>query len=315
MINSTEQDLTLPVPLTLKGHHIAQLFSQQHSDPQKAKQVYLNTLAIDAVHSYLGWLGIATDLQASDSWHPAIQTLADVADLEISGQGKLECRPVLPGAAVCQIPPEAWSDRIGYVVVQLDANLQTATLLGFVPSVDREELLLSQLQSIVGLLDRLKPQQQPESLREWVNLGQWVQGMFSSGWHTVEELFGPQPTLSFRNLEVSNSAGQVSGLTTRGKTIELVPRSDNHRVALLVGVLPSDSLQADIWVKLCPTNHCPYLPEDLEIRILDEQGITVMQAQSRQTDMLQLKFRGVSGERFSIELTLNDINLMETFVI
>ena len=315
MIYSTEQDLTLPVPLTLRGHQTAQLFHQQHSDTQKAKQVYLNTLAIDAVHSYLSWLGIATDLQASDSWNLAIQALADVADLEIAGQGKLECRPVLPGSAVCSVPPETWSDRIGYVAVRLDADLQTATLLGFVPKVDAEEVPLSQFQSIAVLLEHLKLQQQPKPIQEGVNLGQWMQGMFTSGWCSVEELFGPQPTLSFRSVEVSTSVEQASSLTTRVKLLELMPRSNNQEVALLMALMPTDSHQVDIWVKLCPTIGVAYLPEDLEIRVLDEQGTVVMQAQSRQTDMLQLKFRGVVGERFSIEITLNDINLVETFVI
>ncbi|MBD2058138.1 DUF1822 family protein [Oculatella sp. FACHB-28] len=314
MTSSTEQDLTLPVPLTLKGHYTAQQFYQQHSDPQKAKQVYLNTLAVDAVCSYLGWLGIATNLQASDSWNPTIQALADVADLEIPGQGKLECRPVLPGATVCRVPPEVWSNRIGYMAVRLDADLQTATLLGFVPSVDTEELPLSQLQAIVTLLDYFKLQKQPEPIKEWVNLGQWMQGVFTGGWQAIEELFEPQPILSFRSLELSSHSGQA-GLTTRGKLLELTPQLDSHKVALLVGLMPNHLCQVDIWVKLCPMGAAPYLPEDLEVKVLDEQGIAVMQAQSRQTDMLQLKFRGASGERFSIEITLNDISVVETFVI
>ncbi|NEQ26720.1 MAG: DUF1822 family protein [Microcoleus sp. SIO2G3] len=316
MIHSTEQNLTLPVPLTLRGHQIAQLFYQQHADAQKAKQVYLNTLAIDAVHSYLNWLGIATDLQASDSWNVAIQALADIADLEIVGQGKLECRPVLPGGTVCTVPPEAWSDRIGYVAVRFDAELQTATLLGFVPKVEAEEVSLSQFQPIATLLEHLKPQPQPQPMKDWVNLGQWMQGLFTSGWQSVEELFGPQPTLSFRSVELAVNPEQASGLTTRVKLLELMPRSDNQEdVALQVALLPNNSPQVDIWVKVCPVIGVLYLPEDLEIRVLDERGIVVMQAQSRQTDMMQLKFRAVSGEQFSIEITLNDRHVVETFII
>lgn len=314
MINSTKQSLSLPIPLTLRRHHTAQLFYQLHSDPEKAKQVYLNTLAVNAVHSYLGWLGIATDLEASDSWNPTIQTLADVADLEILYQGKLECRPVLPGATVCHIPSEAWSDRIGYIAVRLDADLQTANLLGFVPNVAVEELPLSQLQPIATLFDHLKLRAQPETLEESVNLGQWIQGMVTSGWHTVEELFGPQPVLSFRNLDLS-SHSETSSLTTRGKLLELVAQPDIYQIALIVGVMPVDLPQVDIWVKLRPATGVPYLPEDLEIKVLDDQGIAVMQAQSRRTDMLQLKFRGASGEQFFIEITLNDDSLIETFVI
>ena len=112
---------------------------------------------------------------------------------------------------------------------------------------------------------------------------------------------------------------EISGLITRGKLLELVPRSDSqpdlYQLVLLMGVMPNDSSRLDIWVKLCPTKHSPYLPEDLEVRVLDEQGIAVMQAQSRRTNMLQLKFQGTEGERFSIEITLNDINLVETFII
>ncbi len=314
MIDSTEQDLTLPVPLTLKAHHTALMFYQQHSDAHKAKQVYLNTLAIDAVRAYLSWLGIATDLQASDSWNPALQALADVADLEIPGQGRLECRPVLPGATVCYVSPEAWSNRIGYIAVLLDADLQTATLLGFVPSVDAEELPLERLQSIVTLLDILKPQKQLQPNKELVNLSKWAQGIFTTGWQAVEELLGPQPVLSFRSLELSEDL-KPSGLIRRGKTLDLVPRSPIHQVVLLVIFMPHESFEVDIWVKLAPPKCVPYLPEDLEIRVLDEQKEAVMQAQARQTDMLQLNFQGIVGEQFSIELGLNDINLVETFVI
>lgn len=314
MIDSTEQDLTLTVPLTLKAHHTAELFYQQHSDLNRAKQIYLNTLAIAAVRTYLSWLGIATDLEASDSWNLAIQALADIADLEIPEQGKLECRPVLPGATACYIPPEAWDNRLGFVAVLLDADLQTATLLGFVPSVHSEELPLESLQPIAALLDILKPQKQLQPSQELINLSQWMQGIISHGWHAVEELLAPQPALNFRSLEVSSDF-KPSGLTARGKILELVPQSPSHQVVLLLGFIPKNSLQFDIYVKLAPTSCVPYLPEDLDIRILDKQGITVMQAQARQIDMVQMNFQGTVGEQISIELALNDIKLVETFVI
>lgn len=165
MLHSLKQELTLSVPLTLAAHHRAQLFYKRHANPRKAKQVYLNTLAIEAVRTYLGWLGIASDPQASDSWDPIIQTLADVADLVLPEQGKLECRPVLPGAETCYIPPETNANRLGYLPVLFDASLETATLLGFIPSnkvsVETEEILLTQVQPIVSLLDMLKPQAEP----------------------------------------------------------------------------------------------------------------------------------------------------------
>jgi Protein of unknown function (DUF1822) len=312
MLNPTKSDLTIPIPLTLKGHRTAESFYQQHSDPQKAKQVYLNTLAIDAVHSYLSWLGVPTDLQSSDSWSPFIQALADVADLEIPGQGKLECRPVLSGDIACHVPLEVWSDRISYVVVQLDEALETAILLGFVTHVDQEELFLSQLQPIEALLDYLgsQEQHQPQTL---VFLSQWLQGLFTQGWMTAAEILDPQLKLSFRSLALPISEEKFA--TTGGKLLDLMPQLGEQQVILLLEMMPKDIAQVNIWVKLCPAKHSFYLPENLEISVLDEQGIIVMQAQARQTEILQLKFHGMVGERFSLDIRLNKIKLVETFAI
>jgi hypothetical protein len=314
MMTHSAEDLTLAVPLTIRGHHAAQRFYQQHSDPQKAKQVYLNTLAIDAVHSYLSWLGITTDLSAGESWNPAIQALADVADLVIPGQGKLECRPVLPEASVCSVPPEVWADRVGYIAVQLDADLKTATLVGFAASVDREIVPLDQLQSIAALLEYLKPQVKP--LKPLIYLGQWLQGQFTDSWQAVEELFEPQPMLNFRSVGLPTDPATFN-TTTRGKLLKLTPddRLSNAQVILIIEVTLNDLSQVDIRVKLCPDKHSAYLPEDLEVRVLDEQGTAVMQAHSRQTEMLQLKFQGTVGEQFSVETVLNNISQVETFVI
>lgn len=326
MIHSTKQELTLSVPLTLTSHGQAQLFYQQHTDPHKAKQVYLNTLAVEAVRTYLSWLGINSDLQASDSWDPIIQTLSDVADLALPGQGKLECRPVLPGATTCYIPPETNADRIGYLPVLFDSSLETATLLGFVSSADisteTEEISLSQLQPVTSLLDSLKPS--VDMMDQPTYLGKWLKGAIESGWQSVETLLAPKPMFSFRSSELANPMASA-GAVVRVKRLEF----ESCQVALVVGIAPSDTLQSDIWVKLCPVDgNTPsellsaeerlrhrYLPEAIEIRILDDQNVVVMEAQSRQTDMLQLNFRGMLNEQFTIEVALNDVSLIQRFVI
>ena len=344
MLHSTKQELTLSVPLTLAAHHRAQLFYERHPDPHKAKQVYLNTLAVEAVQTYLGWLGIANDPQASDSWDPVIQTLADVADLVLPDQGKLECRPVLPGVETCYIPPETNADRLGYLPVLFDESLETATLLGFIPSnkvsAETEEILLSQVQPIASLLDTLKPQ--VKSADKSAHLGQWLTGQLTDGWQTVEELFGPQPVFSFRSPEVADQNGILNSVV-RGKLLELKPSTNGHwkelvskdlvvgdrqvvdtlalsdladcQVALVVGITPTDSLQSDVWMKLCPVGGDRYLPEALEIRVLDDQDTVAMEAQSRKTDMLQLNFKGMLNERFTVEIILNGASLVEKFVI
>lgn len=312
MIYSTKQALTLSVPLTLAGHHQAQLFYQRHDEPLKAKQVYLNTLAVEAVRTYLGWLGIASDLQASDSWDPIMQTLSDVADLELLGQGKLECRPVLPEAKTCYIPPETNGDRLGYLPVLFDSSLETATLLGFISCADvgaeTEEILLSQLHPIVSLLDSLKLSASPAG--QPTQLGQWLKGAVNDGWESVETLLAPQPLYSFRSLELVDLAA-VTDAVVRGKPLEL----KDCQAVLVVAIAQSDALQSDVRVKLCPVSGDRYLPEAVEVRILDDQGAVVMEAQSRQTDRLQLNFRGMLNEQFMVEVALNDVSLVERFAI
>ncbi|GET44334.1 DUF1822 family protein [Microseira wollei] len=154
-MKNLSETLTFTLPLGSNAHALAKQFWRQQSDSQKAKQVYLNTLAVYAVNFYLNCMGIKTNWSASYSCNSIRQILADVADLEIPHVGLLECRPVLPKMQAIDIPPEAWSDRIGYVAVQLDESLRMATLLGFSETAGTGELAVEQLQSLEDLLAHL----------------------------------------------------------------------------------------------------------------------------------------------------------------
>lgn len=311
MMKSPEDTITMP--LTLKAHHWANQFRQQQPNALKAKQVYLNSLAVQAVQTYLNYLGIATDLEQSDCWNPALQALADTADLLILGQGKLECRPVLPTEQSCRVPPEVWRDRIGYVAVQFNPELSEATLLGFVPTVTTPEIPLSDLRSLDELLDVVYASTPVPSTT--TSLGQWVQGRVAESWQTLETLLGqPQLAWSFRSGELVPSASDPAAPITRGKILQLGDRSA-AAIALLIGLTPTDSNFMDIWVKVCPTDDQTHLPAELELFVLDAQGVAVMQAQSRNTEMIQLKFSGTSGEQFSIKIILGSCSLIEDFVI
>src|SRR5919202_4856916 len=149
-MNRTAESLTFKVLLSFEAHALAQQHCQQHTQPQKAKQVYLNNLARYAVDFYCRCMGLEAELETSDSHNPLMQKFMDVADLNVKGLGKLECRPVLPDSEVMEVPPEAWDNRIGYVAVQLNSSLKEAILLGFVPSVTHHNgiIPLSELRSL-----------------------------------------------------------------------------------------------------------------------------------------------------------------------
>jgi hypothetical protein len=149
----------LTVPIELKAHEMARQLAAVQSTVQKGKRVYLNALAVYAVHSYLKWLQIETDVNNSDSFNPAKTALANVADLVIPGIGSLECRPVLPGETTIFLPEEVIENRIGYVGVQFSDRLDSVQLLGFAPTLDSsnppQQIAVAELMPIDTLIEQI----------------------------------------------------------------------------------------------------------------------------------------------------------------
>lgn len=327
-MNSTET-ARLTVPLVSVAQALARSFAAEQTTPQKGKKTYLNTLAVYAVHSYLKWLQIETNLSQGDSWHLGMRALFDVADLVIPGVGKLECRPVLPGETAFFLPPEVTEDRIGYVAVQFSERLNEVQLLGFVRAVDttnaREQILIADLQPLDALLDCI-PNVVAESpvltaSNMPVNLSCWLNNIFDAGWLTVEALFSTEaanPAISVRsayNLEEIFLNTSVVGIT-RGKLIDLGMLLAGNPVTLIVTIAPAANSEVDIRLRVNPAGSQIYLPANLQLIVLDESGETILSAQARNADnWMQLEFSGEPGERFSVRLALGDVSITEDFVI
>ncbi|MCA1994258.1 MAG: DUF1822 family protein [Coleofasciculus sp. S288] len=317
------EDFALSLPITQTARRTAQQFANQQPTSEKAEQVRLNTLAVFAVNDYLQMIGVPTDLAVSDSWNPIVRLCANVADLEITGVGRLECRPMGDTQPTCHIPPEVWSDRIGYVVVRIDESSHEATVLGFTPTASREELPISQLEPVEELIDRLDRLSNPAvTPKTRVNLGQWLTDIFETGWQTVESLLTPtEPDLafSFRSTESSvlteeDAISQVG--VGRAKLIRLGTESTGCVVALVVEVRPQSGQGSSILVQVHPTGNQIYLPSGLQLIVLDETGATFLEAQARRMDnYIQLQFSGQPGEQFSIKVVLEDSSVTEDFVI
>ncbi|MEC4812040.1 MAG: DUF1822 family protein [Scytonema sp. PMC 1069.18] len=318
MIGNASEFLTFTVPLGLEAHTLARRFLRKHTHTQKAKQVYLNTLAVSAVNYYLRCMGIQTSWETSLSWNPIMQTLMDVADLEVVGLGKIECRPVLPQEQVVQIPPEVWSDRIGYVAVQFDESLEEATLLGFVKVAAEENLPISQLRSLEDLLIHLN--QFTKKVKQPTHLSQWFMNVVDSSWQAIESLLSPQQqaelVLKFRGTEQALTLHPENSISSveKGKLLDFGHDSKSQPIALLVGLLPVSKEEVNIGVKVYPTGGQNYLPEELELFILDEAGVAVMQATARSTKSIQLNFSSEVGENFSVKIALGDVSFTELFL-
>lgn len=327
----TTNQLAFTSRITLKNRRLAEKFSRQETNPEKARQIYLNTLAVCAVDFYCQCMGIETDLQASDSWDGVMRSLTNVADLQLKNSGKnlgkIECRPVLVSSDKVEVNPDVWQDRIGYIAVQLDEAAKEAKLVGFAPKVKEEMLPLNQwhsLEEFLTLIYRLKQTQpQPENIVTKVTkLSEWLKGVFEPGWDSLQPVFRSP---AFRN------AGGAIALKGSERQLDFpydyppVPIRRRKQVNLewageqvtLVVVLQPDEIREimEIWAHIYPTNGKIYLPQDLEFMVLDEEGEPAMQAKARSSENIQFEFSGKYGEEFSIKLALGDFSFTELFSI
>jgi Protein of unknown function (DUF1822) len=296
------ETLPLTIPLSFEAHSLAQKYSERQFSPQKAQQVYLNTLAIYAVDFYLRCMEFETDWSASDSHNPLMLKLLDVADLDIKEIGKIECRPILPNAEFCAIPPDVWQDRIGYVAVQLSQSLQDANILGFTKTA-ASEIPLENLQSVDDLLTYLNrlQQQKPVSLRNWFD------DVFAEGWQALEEILHPE--------QFEWAFGRRSAtLITRGQQIDLGMQLANKSVALIVTLPPEEDSEVEIKVQVYPVGGESNLPEGLKLMIIDDAEEVVLETESRESDsFIQLEFSAESGEEFGVAVSLGEAEITQHF--
>lgn len=293
------------VPLSFEAHAIARDSCRQQPDLQKAKQIYLNTLAIYAVEFYLRCLGFDTNWSQSDSRNPLMLKFIDVADLDIDGIGKLECRFVLPKAEVCHIPSDViWEERIGYVVVQLHESLKEATLLGFTPTA-APELPLNQLQPLQNLIAILLQKKQSAP----VNLRQWFEGIIEAGWQTMEQL------LNLQQVELAFMFRDAVSIA-RGQQINLGMELGEQSVALIVMIPPAADTEVDIRVQVHPVGGEIYLPSGVKLIISDEAGEPVLDTESREADnFIQLHFSAELEEKFSATVAWRGKSVAQDFCL
>ena len=311
------EDFSISLPITASARNTAKRFASQQSSPDVAERVRRNTLSVLVMRDYLEMMGIATNLEASDSWHPVVRLCADVADLEIDGLGKLECRSLQAGESTCYMPPEVWEDRIGYTVLRLEEDGRSATILGFVKTVSTEDLSLDRLEPIENLCEALQDPK-PVPVSPISRIIDWFQGLFDAGWQELETLLvNPQPQFA-RGWRSENtisipSLNQIE--VRRGKAIDLSDYLPNCQVALVVTTWQETENKTNIRLAVYPvTDKC--LPQFLKLVVLDETGNIFKEIESRSIDnFIQFEFSGDVGEHFSAQVIFAELVVTENFVI
>ncbi|MEM6404090.1 MAG: DUF1822 family protein, partial [Cyanobacteria bacterium P01_D01_bin.116] len=257
-MNTTEAPLL--VPLGREAHQIASQVAIEQSTPQKGKRIYLNTLAVFTVHTYLKWLQIETDFSLSETWKSSLAAAFYSTDLVIPGIGKLECYPILPGETNLTLSPTINTDLIGYVAVKFNENLNKAQLLGFIPALEAaelpEQISIYNLQPLDDLLDYI-----PDIFDDVttlnskippINLSNWLDNVFEADWLRVEDLL----YLSVDNLALgtrsnhppNNQDNLEEETVSRGKIIDLGVQLASHPFALIVTL---NSINQDEEIDIC----------------------------------------------------------------
>jgi hypothetical protein len=305
---TTPENMAIRLPITSQAIQFAENFARQQPTPDKRERVNLNTLAVCVVNDYLEMMGFPTNLSGGDSWNPIVRMGADVADLELPGIGKLECRPVTPQMQEYQIPPEVWIDRLGYMFVEINLAAREATILGFIPQA-RAVVNRNQLRSPEDFIDHLHSLMTSPV----IELHRWLEGAIEAGWQSVESLFRPAE-LAFRF--AARSTG--SNLVRQAKLIDWEMQLYDSSVALVVEILPHlDEEKTEVTVQVHPQpRDRAYLPPNLQLVILDESDNIFLEARSRTADnWIQLQFEGNAGEKFGVKLTLGAAEVREKFII
>ncbi|MEM7553921.1 MAG: DUF1822 family protein [Cyanobacteria bacterium P01_A01_bin.84] len=308
------QPIPLSLPITLEAFQVAYSFQSQQSNQEKSYQIYRNTIAVYMVNLYLESLEIGTNLNGSCSFNPLIQSLMNVADLEVNNRGKLECIPVYSDSKSIHIPLETWSDRIGCVVVELDEEATEVKILGFVEEALTEEVFRNQLQCISELGSYLKiPKTKPKT-QALVSLSKWFENIFPNGWEKTKEVINqPELTLSFRN----SSQVSANNVVKAAKLIDLGIELGHQSVALLVALTPEEKEKVGVCIQLHPGSEDNYLPSNIKLAMLSAAGDNIQEVQARNQDnYIQLKrFKSNLGNLFSLQITFDNLTWEERFII
>lgn len=281
--------LTFTVPLSGADFKLAQKFSCEQKDADKSKQVFLNTLAVLAVNFYCQCLKVETNLEESTIGHYNRRILMDSADLKIDVLGKLECRPVLPNENICYVPSEVWSDRVGYVVVEIDEEAKKAILFGFVEQIETNELPLAQLPDIDNLVDLLLLAKNK----------QFLERTFAKNWNEDESakiLKDKQESfVCLDNPALPTIDKSITSPLYRAKYITLIKRT----FILFVRITPTKEGNFQLLVEVESSKK---IPSDLNLKLLSLSEQTLKANPTKGDHYISLKYTLQLGESFQIQV-------------
>jgi hypothetical protein len=309
--------LAFTIPISGEMINIADKLSQEKRNEQKTREVYLNTLALLVVEFFCQCMEIETEFSKSYGLDNVVLSLMNTASIFIKDKGLLECRPVLPKEEFCEIPPEILSERIGYMVVEIDEIDRQARILGFVESVRNEKLPLTKLSSLQDFLVYLQKLQKVESPinESIVKLSKWFEGLLDSGWQSELAIARDIPNLLAVTKDISpvnvTDKEEVGG----ARIIHLMHLSEPVLLILRQTRLSPDEIE--IILRLYPASESIFLLDGIKMTLLDDKDnpIRQLEKQAKGSNWLQLRFKGNVGDEFSLKISFREDSVITKFII
>ncbi|MGK7932284.1 MAG: DUF1822 family protein [Microcystaceae cyanobacterium] len=137
MMTVYPSSLTLMIPINRKHHQMAERLSETTIDFAKAEEIYLTSLAVSVVKSYLKIFEI-------DSQVRFLKAFSSLPYLLINHQQKLTCQPVLEDERRLKVAVFL-PDSLGCVLVEINGEMTEGKILGLVNSFVSQWVLLDDL--------------------------------------------------------------------------------------------------------------------------------------------------------------------------
>lgn len=312
-----QREQTLYIPLSLQAHQVAKEFATEQTSAAKSKQVYLNTLSVYAVHRYLKWLGIETNISKSDCWNPILRHKWNTADLIIPQVGTLECCSVLPGESFISLSEKATKDRIGYLAVQFSEHLDRVQLIGFARQAVKDTLEIQNLLSLDDFVKAVVPHPGTKPETEFTPpveiLSSWVTGVVDDIWQAVETLLSPQQLVYGMNVRSAwrDEATQEEQIK-RAKNLALI--ANEQQVTLVISKWPEENQEIRVLIEVYPMKTQEFLPSGLKVKVMLENDSNEEIAGDN-SNFIRVPLTEDPGKPITVEISLDSISVTERFIV
>ncbi len=147
-----------------------------------------------------------------------------------------------------------------------------------------------------------------------VHLSKWLENTaetIQQGWQIVDELMLPKT----QNFAFRKSPQKAAGEVRRGKLIKFWHQGEEETFILTVS-LQETKEKVDIILRIYPMEGRNYLPEMMQMSVLDESGDSLLDATAKSADeFIQIQLDGLPGEQFGVQVNFGQQSIREQFII